>query len=194
MITKFAEALVQLQSSYSDLGWGSELYRWARNHGASFQIFPSCFFDPLWPREITYCDKGEGIFEFFIRTVMYLLSCGACMNIADRWLLAGTLGKWMFDDFWKKDLPGVKKLYDFFPGTFAIHWHNRYNNPIYPTAPIGLAKAHFDKEFDKLLSQQQGSSSKPQSITTEKPAADGTRAETRTETEPDYKAWTQDHL
>jgi hypothetical protein len=62
----------------------------------------------------------------------------------------GELGKWMFDDFWKPNLPGIKKFSDFYPGAFAFHWHNRWGVNILPTSPFGLAQQYYQAEWLKL--------------------------------------------
>jgi hypothetical protein len=121
MVTGFADELVRSENSGALLGWGSELYKRAQNAGAIFQILPTCYFDAMWPREITGCDHGNG-----------------------------KLGKWQFDDFWKPDLPGVATFGDFYPGAFAFHWHNRWMNPIAPNSPFALARDYYEEQVRLL--------------------------------------------
>jgi hypothetical protein len=61
MVTGFAAELVRSEKSGAMLGWGSELYKRAQQAGTKFQLLPACFFDAMWPREMTGCDHGEGM-------------------------------------------------------------------------------------------------------------------------------------
>jgi len=101
--------------------------RFGDNADLDLLVLPCPFFDPLWPyhdRQDNYKDAPFDRFAGFFRKF-----------------------GWRF-----KRNPAVRSYRDFFPGAFAYHWHNCWDEREHPDSYFGL----FNREFDIILREKLG--------------------------------------